>query len=149
MPYPKRAAGITSIRAMAWYNKVLNLFVRDSLERKRFIDEFNSNAKDSFKNLSVDVLFLASTCPGKEDASYRHEFSAPRFASGFEIQVCGGKPVPPEDIVIIGQIILLDKVLVRRMYLLHWDTFIIKDIRTGRSIDWRIKDFVGFCGMLN
>lgn len=134
---------------MAWYNKVLNLFVRDSLERKRFIDEFNSNAKDSFKNLSVDVLFLASTCPGKEDASYRHEFSAPRFASGFEIQVCGGKPVPPEDIVIIGQIILLDKVLVRRMYLLHWDTFIIKDIRTGRSIDWRIKDFVGFCGMLN
>lgn len=134
---------------MSWYNNVLNLFVRDSLERKRFIDEFNSNAKDSFKNLSVDVLFLASTCPGKEDSSYRHEFSAPRFASGFEIKVCGGKPVPPEDIVIIGQIILLDKVLVRRMYLLHWDTFIIKDIRTGRSIDWRIKDFVGFCGMLN
>lgn len=100
---------------MPWYNKVLNLFVRDSLERKRFIDEFNSNAKDSFKNLSVDVLFLASTCPGEEDSSYRHEFSAPRFASGFEIQVCGGNMEMVNDVLTMAYYPFVDNLSYNQM----------------------------------
>lgn len=134
--------------SMAWYNKILGLFVKDAALRKRFIDEFNFNARNSFENLSVDALLFATICPGKDDSSYRHDLSAPRFASGIEIQLVGGVPVPLQDVVLIGQIVLLNQSIVRRMYILHWDTLIIRDMRTGHSADWRIKDFAGFGGLL-
>lgn len=133
---------------MGWYQKVLNFFVRDSAERRKFINDFNANAQRSFQNLSVDALFSAVICEGSEDNSYRHDLSAPRFASGIEIQVCGGKNIPLDDIMLIGRIILLDEPIVRRMYVLHWDTLIIKDTRTNRYVDWRIKDFIHFGGLI-
>ena len=132
---------------MSWYNKVLNFFVRDSAERRKFINDFNSNAQRSFQNLSVDALFIAEICEGSENETYRHDLSAPRFASGIEIKVCGGANIPLDDIILIGRIILLDGPIVRRMYILHWDTLIIRDIRTNRSVDWRIKDFIHLGGM--
>lgn len=123
--------------------------MKDSAERRRFIEEFNRNAKRNFESLSVDALLFAETCSGNVDDSYRHELSAPRFASGIEIRVCGGVPIPVEDVMIIGQIILLNQPIVRKMYVLHWDTMIIRDMRTGHCVDWRIKEFVSFGGFLS
>lgn len=133
---------------MDWFRKITEWFVRDSAARKRFIDEFNENAKLNFTDLRVDSLLEAGICWGNEDLKYRHELSAPLFASGFEIRVRAGSEVSVDDILLIGKIILCDEYIVRRMYVLHWDTLVIRDLRTDRYVDWAIKDFVHLGGLL-
>lgn len=133
---------------MSLLNKILNFFVRDAGERRRFMTEFNVNASRSFQSLFSDTLYEALSCEGNEDTSYRHELSAPVFASGFEVQAKAGREITVEEIVMIGKIILSDQSIVRRMYVLHWDTLIVCEARTGRSVNWRIKDFLNFGGLL-
>ena len=122
---------------------------RDSAERRRFINEFNANARDAFQSLSVDTLMEAKACSGYSDSSYRHELSAPVIFSGIAIEAKAGTEIPIDDIILIGKIILSNQVLVRRMFVLHWDTLIVRDIRTDKFVDWRIRDFMSFGGLLN
>ena len=121
----------------------------DSAERKRFINEFNANARGAFQSLSVDTLLEAKACSGNSDSSYRHELSAPFMFSGIAIEAKAGTEIPVDDIILIGKIILSNQVLVRRMFVLHWDTLIVRDTRTGKFVDWRIRDFMSFGGLLN
>lgn len=86
---------------------------------------------------------------GNSDNTYRHELSAPVIVSGICIEANVGKQISAEDIVMIGRIILSDQILVRRMFVLHWDTLIVRDSRTGKFVDWRIRDFLNFGGLLN
>lgn len=122
---------------------------RDSAERKRFINEFNANARGAFQSLSVDTLLEAKACSGNSDSSYRHELSAPFMFSGIAIEAKAGTEIPVDDIILIGKIILSNQVLVRRMFVLHWDTLIVRDTRTAKFVDWRIRDFMSFGGLLN
>lgn len=122
---------------------------RDSAERKRFINEFNANARGAFQSLSVDTLLEAKACSGNSDSSYRHELSAPFMFCGIAIEAKAGTEIPVDDIILIGKIILSNQVLVRRMFVLHWDTLIVRDTRTGKFVDWRIRDFMSFGGLLN
>ena len=122
---------------------------RDSAERKRFINEFNANARGAFQSLSVDTLLEAKACSGNSDSSYRHELSAPFMFSGIAIEAKAGTEIPVDDIILIGKITLSNQVLVRRMFVLHWDTLIVRDTRTGKFVDWRIRDFMSFGGLLN
>ena len=121
----------------------------DSAERRRFINDFNANARDAFQSLSVDTLMEAKACSGNSDSSYRHELSAPVIFSGIAIEAKAGTEIPIDDIILIGKIILSNQVLVRRMFVLHWDTLIVRDIRTDKFVDWRIRDFMSFGGLLN
>ena len=121
---------------------------KDSAERRRFINEFNANAIGAFQSLSVDTLLEAKACPGNADSSYRHELSAPFMFSGIAIEAKAGSEIPVEDIILIGKIILSNQMLVRRMFVLHWDTLIVRDTRTGKYVDWRIRDFMSFGGLL-
>ena len=121
---------------------------KDSSERRRFINEFNADARGAFQALSVDTLLEAKACSGNSDSSYRHELSAPIFFSGIAIEAKAGTQIPVEDIILIGKIILSNQVLVRRMFVLHWDTLIVRDTRTGKFVDWRIRDFMNFGGLL-
>jgi hypothetical protein len=122
---------------------------RDSAERRRFINEFNANARGAFQSLSVDTLMEARACSGNSDSSYRHELSAPVIFSGIAIEAKAGTEIPVDDIILIGKIILSNQVLVRRMFILHWDTLIVRDTRTGKFVDWRIRDFMNFGGLLD
>jgi hypothetical protein len=122
---------------------------RDSAERRRFINEFNANARGAFQSLSVDTLMEARACSGNSDSSYRHELSAPVIFSGIAIEAKAGTEIPLDDIILIGKIILSNQVLVRRMFILHWDTLIVRDTRTGKFVDWRIRDFMNFGGLLD
>ena len=122
---------------------------KDSAERRRFINEFNANARGAFQSLSVDTLLEAKACSGNSDSSYRHELSAPFMFSGIAVEAKAGSEIPVDDIILIGKIILSNQVLVRRMFVLHWDTLIVRDTRTGKFVDWRIRDFMSFGGLLN
>lgn len=132
---------------MKW-RQIINWF-RDSSMRKKFLDNFNNNAQINFHNLSVNALLKARTCSGSADSRFRHELSAPVIASGFIIEVIAGEDVPQEDIFLIGRTVLYSESVVRWLWALHWDTLIIKDIRSGRSGEWAIKDFVHLGGLLD
>ena len=138
---------IIMFHSMSWYNKIIEFFVKDSAERRRFISEFNMLASRSFQNLTIGALFEAETCIGKSE--YRHELSAPIIASGLVIKIQAGCEVPLDAVLMLGRVILYDKALVRRMFVLHWDTLIIEDSRSGCRVDWRIRDFMEFGGVLN
>lgn len=131
---------------MAWYSKIIGFFVQDSAERQRFINEFNFSAREAFQNIAIDALFEAVICSGNQ--KNRHDMSAPTIVSGIEIQVKGGTVVPLDEILLIGRFVLLNQALVRRMYILHWDTFRIKDVRNGANVEWKIVDFCNFGGLL-
>lgn len=133
---------------MGLIDKFIKWF-KDSAERRRFISEFNSSARGAFQSLSVDTLLEAKSCSGNSDSSYRHELSAPFMFSGIAIEAKAGSEIPVDDIILIGKIILSNQVLVRRMFVLHWDTLIVRDTRTGKFVDWRIRDFMSFGGLLN
>ena len=122
---------------------------RDSPARRKFINDFNDKAREEFQMLSVDTLLEAKACSGNSDSSYRHELSAPVIFSGIAIEAKAGTEIPVDDIILIGKIILSNQVLVRRMFVLHWDTLIVRDTRTGKFVDWRIRDFMNFGGLLN
>ena len=122
---------------------------RDSPARRKFINDFNDKAREEFQMLSVDTLLEAKACSGNSDSSYRHELSAPVIFSGIAIEAKAGTEIPVDDIILIGKIILSNQVLVRKMFVLHWDTLIIRDTRTGKFVDWRIRDFMSFGGLLN
>lgn len=122
---------------------------RDSPARRKFINEFNDKAREEFQMLSVDTLLEAKACSGNSDNSYRHELSAPVIFSGIAIEAKAGTEIPLDDIILIGKIILSNQVLVRRMFILHWDTLIVRDTRTGKFVDWRIRDFMNFGGLLD
>ena len=57
--------------------KIVNFFVKDAAERRRFIAEFNYNASSGFQTLFVDTLYEAVSCEGNPAQDYRHEMSAP------------------------------------------------------------------------
>lgn len=122
---------------------------RDSPARRKFINEFNDKAREEFQMLSVDTLLEAKACSGNSDNSYRHELSAPVIFSGIAIEAKAGTQIPVDDIILIGKIILSNQVLVRRMFVLHWDTLIVRDTRTGKFVDWRIRDFMSFGGLID
>ena len=134
---------------MGLIDKVVSFFVKDAAERRRFVNEFNAYAKTAFISLSVDTLLESVVCQGNPDPSYRHAMSAPRIVSGLAIQAQAGVEVPVDDIIAIGKIILSNQSLVRRMYVLHWDTLIVRDSRTGKFVDWRISDFFNYGGLLS
>lgn len=98
-------------------------------------------------NLSVDSLLEASSGSGRIE--YRHELSAPSFASGLIIDVKAGKSIPVDDIITIGTFILATTEIVRKIYVLHWDTLIIRDSFTGKSVEWAIKEFINMGGLLD
>lgn len=133
---------------MSLIKRVIGFFVKDSAERKRFTDEFNFKAREGFQSMFVDTLLEATTCGGAPGQEYRHELSAPLFASGFKVQAKAGAEIPVEDIISIGKIILSDQVLVRKMFVLHWDTLYVSDERTGKSLCWKIRDFIHFGGLI-
>ncbi len=122
---------------------------RDSPARRKFINDFNDKAREEFQMLSVDTLLEAKACSGNSDNSYRHELSAPVIFSGLAIEAKAGTQIPVDDIILIGKIILSNQVLVRKMFVLHWDTLIVRDTRTGKFVDWRIRDFMSFGGLID
>lgn len=117
--------------------------------RRKFVENFNNNAKINFHNLSVNALLKARSGSGSSDSRFRHELSAPVIASGFIIEVIAGEDIPQEDILLIGRTVLYSESVVRWLWALHWDTLVIRDLRSGRSGEWAIKDFVHLGGLLD
>ena len=131
---------------MAFWNKIINWF-RDLSERERLINDFNASARGAFTQLSVGTLLEARSKKGNSD--FRHECSSFFLPTGFCIKATKGTPLTKEEILYIGTVILTNEALVRRLFVLGWDTLYIEDIVGNKQAKWSIKEFTNIGLMLN
>lgn len=123
---------------MIW-NRIINWF-KDLSERGKLVREFNNAARLSFTELTVSTLLEASSSKG--DPRYKHEHSMYLVPSGFRIKATSGRALTKDEMLYIGKVILSNRSLVRRIYILGWDTFEVEDITGRKGVKWAIRDFV-------
>jgi len=120
------------------WNRILDWF-SDRTERAKLIRSFNSSAKKSFISGEAPTLLNASISKG--DRAYRHQFSN-WLKTGFRIQAFSGRELSKTEIKQIGEVILNDDVLVRKMIVLGWDTLEIHGDKGMFGLKWQLKDYM-------
>jgi len=127
------------------WNNIIAWF-HDRSERNRLVRGFNHAAREAFINGGAPTMLKASVSKGKSD--YRHQFSA-WMNTGFRIQALTGRALTKEEIVLIGQVVLHDVGLVRRLVALGWDTLEIHDDTGFYGCRWKLIDYAHIGGLLN
>lgn len=120
----------------AW-NQLVSWF-KDRSERSRLIRNFNDNARRAFVEGYAPTVLKASISRGM--SAYKHEFSA-WMNTGFRIQALTGRELSKDEMVFIGQVVLADETLVRRLIVLGWDTLEVHDDQGRYGCRWRLTDY--------
>lgn len=120
------------------WNNIIDWF-RDRSERSKIIRSFNNSARDSFIAGKAPTLLKAKISKG--ESSYQHQFSN-WLSTGFRIQAFTGRHLSKDEIIHIGKVILNDKVLVRKLVVLGWDTLEIHGDKGTYGCRWQLKDYI-------
>ncbi|MCH5179083.1 MAG: hypothetical protein J1F13_05300 [Prevotellaceae bacterium] len=120
------------------WNTILDWF-RDRSERAKLIRSFNDAAKQAFVLSVVPTLIKASVSKG--DRRYRHQFSH-WMNTGFRIQAFKGEQLSKNELMQIGNVILDDSVLIRKLVVLGFDTLEVCGDVGAYGCKWQIKDFM-------
>ncbi len=120
------------------WNSIVNWF-RDRSERTKLINSFNDSAREAWASGAAPALLKASVSRG--DSSYKHEFST-WLGSGFRVKVFTGRQLSKDELVFIGNIILSDESLVRRLIVLGWDTLEIHGTKGMYGCKWKLTDYI-------
>lgn len=120
-----------------WY-KIASWF-EDCSERTKLIRSFNDRAKESFINGETPTILKARSSKGV--SKNRHSFSS-WVNTGFRIQALSGRALTKNEMMLIGKVILSDKVLVRRLIVLGWDTLEVHDNSSRYGCRWCLTDYV-------
>lgn len=110
----------------------------DQSERGKTIESFNKIARDAYVLGETDFHMKADSCLG--DSSFRHNCSS-TLRSGFRIRAIGCKTMTPDEMVLMGFLVLSNKSMVRHLYTLGWDTLIVEDINAQIHVKWEITKF--------
>jgi hypothetical protein len=121
---------------MIWH-KIRNWFI-DRIDRNRFLTEWNRSAKDAFITGVIPILMEARTTVGSLE--YRHEFSK-WMAGGFRVKVLSGKPMTKAELLEIGEFIIGDDVMVRKLVSNGWDTLELYDTAGTIGLKWQLKKY--------
>ncbi len=120
------------------WNNIISWF-HDRSERTKVIRDFNHSAKTAFVEGLVPTLLKASISKG--EYSYKHQFSN-WLNSGFRVQAFSGKQLSKEELIFIGNVILNDDKLVRKLIVLGWDTLEIHGDIGRYGLRWQLKDYM-------
>ncbi|MDR1347448.1 MAG: hypothetical protein LBJ63_03325 [Prevotellaceae bacterium] len=120
------------------WNRIAEWF-RDRSERTQLLRSFNSAAREAFVAGIAPTLLRAKVSKGC--SGYRHQFSD-WLKSGFRIQAFTGCRLTKFEIVIIGETVLNDDVLVRRLVVLGFDTLEIHGDVGDYGCRWQLKDYM-------
>jgi hypothetical protein len=120
------------------WNRIIDWF-RDRSERSQLIRSFNDSAKNAFIIGEAPTLLKAKISKGEQ--TFRHQFSN-WLNTGFRIQAFSGRQLAKEEIKQIGEVILNDNVLVRRLIVLGWDTLEIHGDQGKYGLRWQLKDYI-------
>lgn len=121
-----------------FWNRIVEWF-KDRSERSHLIRSFNDSAKNAFIIGEAPTLLKASVSKGER--KYRHQFSS-WLNTGFRIQAFSGRQLPKDQIKQIGEVILNDNVLIRRLIVLGWDTLEIHGDKGVYGLRWQLKDYI-------
>lgn len=123
---------------------IITTWFADRKERSMLMREFNYRARQSFVSGETPTVLKASTSRGV--SQYRHEFSA-WFNTGFRIQALAGRQLTKKEIMAIGQVVLSDTTLVRKLVVLGWDTLEVHGNCGPYGCRWRLTDYANVCMM--
>lgn len=120
------------------WNNIIEWF-HDRSERSKLIRSFNDSARNAFVLGTAPTLLKSRISKG--ESCYRHQFSN-WFNTGFRIQAFTGRALSKEELIHIGNVILDDKALVRRLIVLGWDTLEIHGDAGKYGCRWQLKDYI-------
>ncbi len=111
---------------------------KDRSERGKLVREFNKMARDAFLSGEAPTALKATISRGLPE--YKHEFSA-WMNTGFRIQALAGRALTKEETVFIGQVVLSNVTLVRRLVVLGWDTLEVHSDQGRYGCRWCLADY--------
>ena len=120
------------------WNNIIEWF-SDRSQRSKLIRSFNDSARNAF--ISGIAPTLLKSCISKGESSYRHQFSD-WLNTGFRIQAFTGRTLTKNELMQIGDVILNDSTLVRRLVVLGWDTLEIHGDEGIYGCRWQLKDYI-------
>ena len=118
------------------WNTIIEWF-SDRTERDKLIREFNSAAKCAFIQGSVPTLLKSKKSKGH--SPYKHKFSD-WLCSGFRVEAFSGRSLSKSEVVSIGEVILADDILVRKLVVLGFDTLEVHGDMDRYGCRWQLKD---------
>ena len=119
------------------WNRVVEWF-KDRSERGRLVRSFNETAREAFVSGQAPTALKASISRGLP--AYRHEFSA-WMNTGFRIQALAGRELTKAEIVFIGEVVLANETLVRRLVVLGWDMLEVHGDHGRYGCRWCLADY--------
>lgn len=129
---------------MIW-DKIVDWFY-DVKERNTVIREFNKAARIAYIEGYAFSLLEAKITIGSVD--FTHAFSK-WAAGGFRIKVLSGKALTRDELIVIGNIVLQNDELVRKLVALGWDTLEIHDDTGVIGLKWELKKYTKIGGHLS
>ena len=127
------------------WNKIISWF-RDRSERNRLVRSFNESAREAFVLGEAPAMLEASISRG--DPAYKHAFSRWMY-SGFRIKIFTGRLLTKDEMIFIGNTILSNEQLVRRLVVLGWDTLEIYGEDSTYGCKWKLIDHMETINLLN
>lgn len=122
-----------------FWNRIIEWF-QDRQSRTALVRNFNRAAKEAFVQGVVPVILEASIVRG--EPRYRHQFSKILEGSGFRIKAYAGRQLSKKEVVNIGETILSDEALARKMVVLGWDTLQIHCDVGNHGCQWQLHDYI-------
>lgn len=110
----------------------------DIRERARFLREWNRNAKEAYVAGIIPVLMEARITVGCTD--FRHEFSR-WMAGGFRVKVLSGRAMTRDELYEIGQFVISDDIMVRKLVSNGWDTLEVHDTAGFVGLKWQLRNY--------
>ncbi len=120
------------------WNRIVGWFTNIN-ERAKLVREFNKSAQEAFVLQTVPTLLKSSISKG--NSAYRHQFSH-WLNSGFRIIAFEGRQLSKAEIIFIGNVVLSDTTLVRKLVVLGWDTLEVTSDAGIYGCQWQLKDFI-------
>ena len=127
-----------------FWDRIVDWF-SDFRERSSVIKDFNISARNAYIKGIADTLLETKTTVGSLE--YRHAFSK-WMAGCFSIKALSGRALNRQELIAIGNIVLQNDELVRKLVALGWDTLEIHDDTGSIGLKWELKKFTNIGGHL-
>jgi hypothetical protein len=123
---------------MSIWNFIVQWF-KDRSDRTKLIHSFNESAREAYVMGAAPAMLQASVSKG--DSNYKHMFSK-WLSSGFRIKVFTGRQLTRDELLFIGNAILSNEQLIRRLIVLGWDTLEIHGSQGIYGCKWKLTDYI-------
>ena len=130
-----------------WYRIIaLADWFGELADRYRLVRDFNKAAKSAYISGEAETLLEAKITRG--DSAYKHTFSK-FLAGGLRIKALTGKAFDKQALTEIGNVVLENDSLVRKLVSLGWDTLEVHSNSGSLGVKWALNKYTRIGGILN